>query len=729
MTRFAALGDSITVGMGDPVPGGGWRGWAALLAGTLPRAEVHNLATSGALAADVERFQLPAAAALRPDVASVVVGINDTLRGDCDPDRTGAAIGRTVAGLREAGAQVLTMRLPDPGQMFGLPGALARPLARRMHAVNAVVDEVARRHGTLHLDITRDPATYERRYWSVDRLHPNERGHRLIACRFHALLATAGFGVGSSPDPEPSSPPPTRLAEARWMATKGTAWLVRRSRDLVPALVGLAVREWLGLEDPEPESESTVLEPVNLNALSGRSGNLELSERLPLARLKVRNRVSGRNEGTKPYHGTELRARPMSQTYDPNYPGDGQGYLAGPGYAGGPGYPGGYQGAGFGSAPPPPPRRSRKRGLVITGAVALAAGAAAGGLIGSMNKGVVSTATATSNTVLSASQIAQRVDPALVDIVSTNSAAGSTSAGTGIVLTSNGEILTNNHVIRGATSIKVTDVGNGKTYTATVVGYDASDDVAVIQLQNASGLTTASLGDSSSVASGDTVTALGNAGGKGGTPSVASGTVTALGQSITASDEGSGVSENLTGLIQTNADIQPGDSGGALVNSHGQVIGMNTAASTGFQFQGQSGSQGGQEQAYAIPIDSALTTAKQIEGGNGSSTIHIGATAFLGIETSGSDSSGSSGFGGFGGQDSGTGVTIAGALSGSPAASAGLTQGDTITSVGGQSVSSASDIQQVLVKYHPGDKISVSWQDASGQSHTSTVTLTSGPAA
>jgi S1-C subfamily serine protease len=256
----------------------------------------------------------------------------------------------------------------------------------------------------------------------------------------------------------------------------------------------------------------------------------------------------------------------------------------------------------------------------------------------------------------------------------------------------------------------------------------------VIQLKNASGLTTASLGDSSSVASGDTVTALGNAGGKGGTPSIARGTVTALGQSITASDEGSGVSEHLTGLIQTNADIQPGDSGGALVNSHGQVIGMNTAASTGFQFQGQSSSQGSQEQAYAIPIGSALTIAKQIEGGNGSSTVHIGATAFLGIETSGSDSgSGASGFGGFGGQGTGqtagTGVAIAGALSGSPAASAGLTQGDTITAVGGQSVSSASDIQQVLVTYHPGDKISVSWQDASGQSHTSTVTLTSGPAA
>jgi hypothetical protein len=137
------------------------------------------------------------------------------------------------------------MRLPDPGQMFGLPGVLARPLARRMRAVNAAVDEVARRHRTVHLDAARDRATYERRYWSVDRLHPNERGHRLIACHFHALLAASGYPVGLAPDPEPSSPPPTRLAEVSWMATKGTAWLIRRSGDLVPALVGLAVREWL----------------------------------------------------------------------------------------------------------------------------------------------------------------------------------------------------------------------------------------------------------------------------------------------------------------------------------------------------------------------------------------------------------------------------------------------------------------------------------------------------
>src|SRR5436190_4626749 len=419
----------------------------------------------------------------------------------------------------------------------------------------------------------------------------------------------------------------------------------------------------------------------------------------------------------------------MSQTYDPNSPEHGPEY--GQGYASGPGW------AGYAAAPPPPPRRNHKRGLILTGAVALAAGAATGGLIGSMHGVTASTMTAASRTPLSASQIAQRVDPALVDVVSTEGDQGATAAGTGIVLTSNGTVLTNNHVIRGATSIKVTDVGNGRTYTAKVVGYDASRDVAVIQLQNASGLTTANLGDSSSVQTGDAVTALGNAGGKGGTPSVASGTVTALNQSITASDEGSGVnSEQLTGLIETNADIQPGDSGGALVNSYGQVIGMNTAASTGTQFQSQSGQSAAQ--AYAIPIDKAESIAKQIEAGQGSSTVHIGATAFLGIETDGSgsgDSGGFGGFGGFGGQGDGngsgtsSGVTIAGALSGSPAASAGLTAGDTITSVAGQTVSSATDIQQILVKYHPGDKVSISWVDQSGQTQTTTVTLASGPAA
>jgi lysophospholipase L1-like esterase len=267
MTTFVALGDSITVGMGDPAPeGGGWRGWAALLAASLPQPVMHNLATLGALAADVERLQLPAATALKPDVASVVVGINDTLRGNFDPQRTGAAMARTVEGLRAAGAQVLTMRLPDPGKMFGLPKSLAKPLARRMRAVNAAVDEIALRYDTVHLDAARDPAIYERRYWSVDRLHPNERGHRFVACQFHAMLTAAGVPVGPSPDPEPSTPPPSRMAEVRWMATKGTTWLARRSRDLVPALVALAIREWLHADDEADDVTERELVPISENS-------------------------------------------------------------------------------------------------------------------------------------------------------------------------------------------------------------------------------------------------------------------------------------------------------------------------------------------------------------------------------------------------------------------------------------------------------------------------------
>jgi len=252
MTTFAALGDSITLGIGDPAPGGAWRGWAALLAEGLPEARLHNLATAGAQAADVERDQLPRALELRPDVASVIVGINDTLRASFDPQRFARAGEHTVGALRSAGAEVLTIRLPDPGLMLGLPHALSRPLARRIHAVNAVMDDLAERFGTLVFDAARDPETYDPRMWSVDRLHPSERGHRLIAGRFHDRLATAGLPLGARPEAEPSSPPPTRLAQAGWMATKGTAWVIRRSTDLVPYLVFMGIRElWAG-GGPEP---------------------------------------------------------------------------------------------------------------------------------------------------------------------------------------------------------------------------------------------------------------------------------------------------------------------------------------------------------------------------------------------------------------------------------------------------------------------------------------------
>jgi lysophospholipase L1-like esterase len=263
VTTFVALGDSITLGIGDPVliddPAGGrpkraWRGWAALLAEGLCDPQLHIVAGNGACSADVERDQLPRALELRPDVASVVIGVNDTLRPNFDPARIGAAAAHTVGALRAAGATVLTMRLPDPGQMLGLPRVLARPVAARAHQINAVMDVIAARFGTLHFDAASDEDAYDPRMWAVDRLHPSERGHRMIARRFHALLAESGYPVGPPPGAEPTSPPPTRTMEFAWLATKGTAWVIRRSTDLVPNLLAMAFAEWR-TGGPGPRSE------------------------------------------------------------------------------------------------------------------------------------------------------------------------------------------------------------------------------------------------------------------------------------------------------------------------------------------------------------------------------------------------------------------------------------------------------------------------------------------
>jgi S1-C subfamily serine protease len=402
--------------------------------------------------------------------------------------------------------------------------------------------------------------------------------------------------------------------------------------------------------------------------------------------------------------------------------------------AGGPPYPGSW-----GEGPHRPAKRSRRRRLAIVSAVAavgLAAGA--GGLYAF--EGSSAGTTAASTTALSTSQIAARTDPGLVDIVSTLGYQNAEAAGTGMVLTSSGEVLTNNHVIDGATSIKATDIGNGRTYTAKVVGYDKTDDVAVLQLEGASGLATVSIGNSSQVTTGQAVVALGNAGGKGGTPSVATGAVTALNRSITASDEGSGTSENLTGMIETNADIQAGDSGGSLVNTAGQVIGMDTAASTSFETpsfgqspygsSSSSSSDQSETQGFAIPINRALAIASEIEAGDASSTVHIGATGFLGVELASPASSFGSPGGGTqsGGEQDSTGITVEGTLSGSPAAQAGLSEGDVINSVNGQAVSSSAGIESVLEQHHPGDQVSIGWTDELGQSHTATVTLANGPA-
>jgi S1-C subfamily serine protease len=306
----------------------------------------------------------------------------------------------------------------------------------------------------------------------------------------------------------------------------------------------------------------------------------------------------------------------------------------------------------------------------------------------------------------------------LVDINTTLGYLGAEGAGTGIVLTADGKILTNNHVIAGASAISVTDVANGRTYKATVVGYDTTKDIALLQLQNATGLPTAKLGDSSKAAVGQSVVAIGNAGGTGGTPSGAPGTITALGRSIVAGSEFDGSSERLSNLIEVDANVQPGDSGGSLVNGAGEVIGVDTAASAGFSFRSQAG------QGFAIPINDALALVKQIEAGQSSSTVHIGPTAFLGVLTSSS-----TGRFGRGTTSSSGGARISGVARGGAAQQAGLGAGDLITSLDGSRVDAPATLSKLIVGHVPGDRVELGWVDTDGQSHTTTVALGTGPPA
>ena len=296
----------------------------------------------------------------------------------------------------------------------------------------------------------------------------------------------------------------------------------------------------------------------------------------------------------------------------------------------------------------------------------------------------------------------------IVDVQTKLGLQGGSAAGTGIVLTSTGEVLTNNHVIQGATSVKVVVPGTGKSYSATVVGYSVTGDIAVLQLSGASGLATISLGDSAKLHVGQRVTAVGNARGRGALTR-STGKITALGRTITAGD---GInSERLSGLIETDAALQPGDSGGPLLDSSGRVIGIDTAATTGFTFQASA--SGG----YAIPIDRAASIAKQIETGDSTATVHVGRTAFLGIEVGRA-----SGF-----AEGRTGVPVGGVLAHSPAARAGLASGDQVVAVDGHSVSTSNGLVRLLLTKHPGEKVRVAWLDASGNRHTVQLTLASGP--
>ncbi|MDN4478559.1 trypsin-like peptidase domain-containing protein [Demequina sp. SYSU T00039] len=295
------------------------------------------------------------------------------------------------------------------------------------------------------------------------------------------------------------------------------------------------------------------------------------------------------------------------------------------------------------------------------------------------------------------------------------------AAGTGLVLTSDGLILTNNHVIEGSTEITVTIATTGETYTATVVGTDADDDVALLQLEGASGLTTVTLDDDGDPTVGDDVTAVGNASG-GGVLMAADGSVTELESSVTTASEYSVSGETLDGMIEFEADVVSGDSGGALLDDEGEVVGITTAASSGLATT----------IAYAIPIEDSLAIVDQIQAGDESDGVEIGYPAFLGIAIA-PDSTYAVMPGGRPGS-SATTASVEGAQVGyvyadTPAAAVGLAAGDVITAVDGTTVASGDDLAAALADHEPGDTVTLTWTDTSGETQTGDATLIAGPAA
>jgi S1-C subfamily serine protease len=457
--------------------------------------------------------------------------------------------------------------------------------------------------------------------------------------------------------------------------------------------------------------------------------------------------------------------------YDqPGYGQAGFGQAAGYGAAGGRGDDGGSGGgSGWGTPAPPPPQRNRGRHFGIYLAVAVLAGSVGAGLTVTLD---TSQGPAASSSGISSSDVPgphnnasgsgsssaanwaavqKKVMPSLVDITSTLKYNSETAEGTGMIVSATGLVLTNNHVIDQATAVNASLVSNaGRKYRVRVIGYDNTHDVALLQLVGASGLSPVRFGNSAQVSLGTPVLALGNAEGRGGvTP--AQGIINALNRSIQASDQGSNSTENLNHMLQTNAQIQQGDSGGALVNNAGQAIGMITAANTsGASQPGSSGTLG-----YAIPINSALAIAQQIAGGKSSSTVYIGLPGFLGVEVAQSASSNpqqqaadeeQTGSGGPGGGQSGcqvnngqvsvpvtiapakSGALILGVLCGTAASAKGLAPGDVIISVGGRTVTTPGSLTGITAKYHAGAVVSLTWIGVRGNKHTVSMKLGAGPA-
>ncbi|KAA0108408.1 S1C family serine protease [Mycolicibacterium sp. P1-5] len=310
---------------------------------------------------------------------------------------------------------------------------------------------------------------------------------------------------------------------------------------------------------------------------------------------------------------------------------------------------------------------------------------------------------------LDQSAVMGRVTPGLVDINTTLNYQSAVGAGTGIVLDPSGEVLTNNHVIEGATSITATSLANGRTYPVDVIGFDRANDIALVRLRGAGDLPVASLGTSSAVAVGDAIAAIGNAGGAGGAPSFSPGNITQLGASVRASDESGGGSRELTDLIRVAADVRPGDSGGPLVNSAGQVVGVNVAATLTYRMGNVRGGEG-----FAIPIDRAIGVAGAIRSGGGPG-VHIGDTAFIGVGIADPAAGGPAG------------AVVRQVLPDTAARGAGLAAGDVITSADGVAINTATDLSNFMDAHHPGDTVTLSWVDREGNPRSAPIVLGSGP--
>jgi len=401
---------------------------------------------------------------------------------------------------------------------------------------------------------------------------------------------------------------------------------------------------------------------------------------------------------------------PPQGTYQA-YPGYGADY---PAYGGGFGPPGptpGYPVPYYGLPAPRPVRHTlqRRTWMWVVGITAVVA-ALVGGLVGAV-AGLGTQRTVVeqffpNKSVLAKPQDVQevlaKVEPAVVAINSQSGSGGASvggdfveAAGSGMILTPNGEILTNNHVVAGATSVSVTLFGQTDALPAHVVGTDPNEDLALVQIDSASGLPTVTLGNSSQTQVGDSVLAIGNALALAGGPTVTEGIVSALNRSLTAVND-SGQTENLTGLIQTDAAINPGNSGGPLVDSQGQVVGMNTAVASS-----SAGNAPTEDIGFAITVDSVKPRLADLRlggaGSTGSTTpqpVPAANSAYIGVTVEGVTPALQQ-------QDHLTpssGALVNAVEPGSPAQSAGLQANDVIVEFDQQPIESPDDLTAAI---HP----------------------------